>query len=114
LVHQTQIPAEPDAVTGPFNVVYGGSKVARGVPLMLGGTAADVTGVGAVVGVPAQALGLYHVVTGGARTIRGGGQMSDAIHQPMVSQSPVEFLVSLPKGVLPDLGSKIDFVGGLF
>jgi len=54
-----------------LNVGIGQVKVVSGIALLTVGTAADVTGVGAVLGIPAQVLGGYQLVTGLARTAKG-------------------------------------------
>jgi len=54
-----------------LNVAYGQVKIVSGISLLTVGTAADVTGVGAVLGLPAQAYGVYQLTGGIARTAKG-------------------------------------------
>ena len=53
------------------NVAYGQVKIVAGISLVTVGTAADVTGIGALLGVPAQVYGTYQLTTGAARTAKG-------------------------------------------
>ncbi len=74
--------------TGYVNTLYGGFKVGQGVVLLTVGTAEDVTGIGAILGVPTQAYGGYQLVTGVARIYRGATQEIDAFHHPTECKSP--------------------------
>jgi RHS repeat-associated protein len=97
---------------GAFNMSYGLYSVIYGVPVMLAGTAADVTGLGAFFGVPAGVFGAYKTVTGILRMVRGTRQWLVAADEPLVTQSPLEYAGSLALGVIP-FGDVIDVLGGL-
>ncbi|MDQ3782656.1 MAG: DUF6531 domain-containing protein, partial [Actinomycetota bacterium] len=64
------------AAAAGVNVLYGGYKIATGVPLILAGSAATVSLplIGQVGGPTAVAYGIYQVTTGVARLGRGVGQ----------------------------------------
>ena len=98
---------------GGFNLIYGSWKAGTGAALLAGGTAADVTGIGALIGVPVQALGVYQLTTGGARAWRGILQFSDAERHPSVKKSPLEYAGDLVLGTIPFGGSITDGLGGL-
>ena len=97
---------------GALNMSYGLHSVITGVPIMLAGTAADLTGVGAFLGVPAGAFGAYKTVTGVFRIVRGLRQCADASDEPLVTQSPLEYAGNLELGVIP-FGDVVDVLGGL-
>jgi hypothetical protein len=94
-------------------LLYGFFKVDSGVVLLVSGTAADVTGIGALLGVPAQTYGAYQIVTGGARAYRRTGQTERAFNDPMVKKSPLHFVEDLLLGIAPGGGSITNFLGGL-
>jgi hypothetical protein len=95
------------------NAAYGGWKIGTGLGLVAVGTAADVTGVGALIGVPAQAVGAYQIVTGGFRVYRGYGQLDGAWHEPTECKSPVHYGEDILLDVAPGGGTVTDFLGGL-
>jgi RHS repeat-associated protein len=69
------------AIVGAVETVVGGG-------LVLGGTGADATGVGALVGVPAQALGSAMVLQGGAAVVTGGTNLMNSTDKPGSSGGP--------------------------
>jgi RHS repeat-associated protein len=99
--------------TGIGNLAYGAYKVGTGVDMLIAGTAADVTGIGAVVGVPVQGVGAYQVVTGGFRMLRGGKQLVDATEHPTVKQSPLQYGKRTFFDVVPFGGGIENLLGGL-
>lgn len=72
-----------------------------------------MTGIGALLGVPAQAYGGYQIATGAARVHRGIGQFDPALDNPTVKSSPFDYGWDLTSGLLPNLNSPIDFLAGL-
>jgi hypothetical protein len=103
----------PGFVTSVANVAYGVVKVTSGVALVTAGTAADVTGIGALLGVPAQAWGWYQITTGGFRIIRGIRQGYDAFGNPIVCKTPVHFGEDVVLNVIPFGGGITNILGGL-
>lgn len=72
----------------------GGSAAAEGIgdALIAGGTAADATGIGAIIGVPAQILGGLVELFGGYETAKGIGEWFDQDvlgHHPQVNKVPL-------------------------
>jgi hypothetical protein len=103
----------PGFITGPLNAAYDGYKIGSGVFLLTAGTAADVTGIGAVLGVPAQAYGVYQVGTGAARIYRGYKQLSGAFSGPEVNKTHLQYGGDSVLNVIPFGGTIIDIIGGL-
>jgi RHS repeat-associated protein len=103
----------PAFVTSFANISYGVIKVESGVVLLTVGTAADVTGVGAVLGVPAQAWGIYQLTTGGFRIYRGVRQANNALNEPIVCKTPVHYLEDTALNVAPFGGGLTNVLGGL-
>jgi hypothetical protein len=103
----------PGFISGSLNVVYGYYRVGSGVVLFTAGTAADVTGIGALFGVPAQGYGVISIVTGSARAYRGIRQFAGAYDDPTVEESPFDYGWDIGGGLLPNLKSPVEFLGGL-
>jgi hypothetical protein len=99
--------------TGIVNTANGGLKVGTGVVLVTVGTAADVTGIGAVLGVPVQAYGVYQTTTGGFRIYRGYERLDDAWHHPTVCKSPLHYAEDTGLDVAPGGGGIENLLGGL-
>ena len=99
--------------SGTFNLVYGASRASLGVDLLVVGTAADLTGIGALFGIPVQATGAYLLVTGGLRASRGIQQLSAATRRPVLKKSPLNFSADLFIGVMPFGGKLTDVIGGM-
>lgn len=99
-------------VTGLFNLAYGFTKVLAGVTLLTVGTAADLTGIGALLGLPVDVFGGYQLVTGFARIYRGATQFSTAISQPIVTTTPVNYFEGAALDVAPG-GGILQKLGGL-
>ena len=72
-----------------------------------------MTGIGAILGVPAQTYGAYQLGTGALRTKRGLEQFSRAYDDPVVSKSYVQYGADVGLGVVPGGNSVTDFFGGL-
>lgn len=102
----------PDFLTGPLNTLYGEFRVAAGVSLFAVGTAEDVTGIGAVLGLPTQAAAAYLVATGSARTLRGVRETQRAIEHPTVRKSALRYGADVVIEVAPG-GGFVNFAGGL-
>jgi RHS repeat-associated protein len=100
-------------LTGGFNMAFGASKMVNGAELLVGGTGADVTGIGAVVGIPADIYGAYQLLTGIARASRGVNQMEDAMNHPYVNKSPFRYGADLALGIAPFGGGFTSILGGL-
>jgi len=100
-------------ITGPINIAYGVYKVESGVVLVVAGTAADVTGIGAVLGVPAQTYGVYQITTGAFRVYRGYNQFEDALQHPIVCKSPLEYGADIALDLVPGGGGIEKLLGGL-
>ena len=94
-------------------MLWGAQKTSSGAALILGGTAADVTGVGAILGVPADIWGAYQVFTGIFKGLRGVNQMTEAIHSPTEKTTPLRYGEDILFGLLPNFGSIENFIGGL-
>ena len=103
----------PDWFTTLPNAFYGGTKIGSGIVLEAGGTAADVTGIGAIVGVPANIYGAYQIITGGARIYRAIKQGQGAFNQPMVRKTPLQFSEDIVLNAIPGGGGIADILGGL-
>jgi transposase-like protein len=58
-------------ITGGVSMTWSAQKISSGVAPILGGTAADVTGIGTLVGVPADAWGVIQIFTGAFKGMRG-------------------------------------------
>jgi len=99
--------------TGTLNAFYGGYKVADGVVLLTVGTVEDVTGVGAVLGVPTQAYGIYQLGTGAARIYRGYKQLDDAFSHPTDCKTPLHYGEDIGLDLAPFGGSIEKLLGGL-
>jgi RHS repeat-associated protein len=99
-------------LTGIGNAAYGATKVVGGAVLVAFGTAADVTGVGAVIGVSVELAGVYEIGTGAARIARGGKQFVSATRRPIVHQTPARYLQQLALDLVPGR-SIVDGIGGL-
>lgn len=100
-------------ISGTINIAYGVYKVQSGAILIVAGTAADVTGVGALLGVPAQAYGVYQVTTGTFRIIRGFHQIQDASQHPWVCKTPLQYGEDIGLDLAPG-GNKLEnLLGGL-
>lgn len=100
-------------VAGAFNGIYGAYKFALGFDLLIAGTAADVTGIGALLGVPAQAVGGYQLVTGGLKIVKGLTQISEAQQAPMVRKNPLQYAGDVGLGIVPFGGGITNIIGGL-
>ena len=99
--------------SGEVNVIYGGLKVGEGAFLVTVGTAEDLSGVGAFLGIPTQAYGVYQLVTGVGRAYRGSAQLIDAFHHPIVCKSPLRYGADFGLDVAPGGGSIEKLLGGL-
>jgi hypothetical protein len=100
--------------TDLFNIVYGAYKVADGLVLFESGSAADVTGFGATLGVPAQGYGAYQAVTGVFRAFRGIRQVSEATQDQTVFESPLDYGKGIRlETVVPGGSTTIDWLGAL-
>jgi hypothetical protein len=73
----------------------------------------NATGIGALVGVPADIYGGYQVFTGFFRGMRGVNQMVDAINNPVVHKTPLRYAADLALGVVPFGNGITDWIGGL-
>jgi RHS repeat-associated protein len=62
-------------LAGGINLVWGAVKIDAGLAMFGGGAAADATGVGAIVGVPAGVAGAYEVVSGAIKMGKGAYQL---------------------------------------
>ena len=103
----------PGWLTGPFNAAYGGWKIGNGLFLLIAGTSADLTGVGAVFGIPVDFFGGYQVLSGAARTYRGIKQISAAERTPVERKTPLHFGEDIVLNIAPFGGSLTDWLGGL-
>lgn len=99
--------------TGVGNVLYGGYKIGTGIFLVTVGTAADVTGIGALLGVPADAYGVYQIVTGFARVVRGFRQFGSAVSNPIVCKTPLRYGADIGLDLVPGGGGVEAVLGGL-
>lgn len=102
-----------DWFTALPNALYGGYKLGSGAVLIVGGSAADLTGLGALVGAPSQAYGIYQVGTGGARIYRFVKQARAAFHQSKVRKTPFQCGEDIFLNVAPFGGGITNFLGGL-
>ena len=100
-------------ISGTINIAVGVYKVETGVILVVAGTAADVTGVGALLGVPAQAYGDYQITTGAFRITRGVRQVVDPAQDPMVCKSPLRYGADILLDLAPGGGSIENLLGAL-
>jgi hypothetical protein len=107
-----QLP-NPAFATSFVNIAYGAVKIEVGAVFITAGSAADLTGIGAVLGIPAQAWGVYLVTTGGFRVYRGVVQGNAAIDQPFVCKTPVHYLEDTLLHVAPFGNGITDLLGGL-
>ena len=94
-------------------MTWSAQRVSSGVALILGGTAADVTGIGAFLGFPADAWGVYQVFTGVFKGMRGIHQMEGAIYNPIEKTTPLRYGEDILFGILPNVSSIENFIGGL-
>ena len=92
-------------VSFPFALYYGSNKIHSGVTLIVAGAAADVTGVGALLGVPAQTLGAYQLATSPFRLKRGITQLNAAAQDPWTCKSPLRYGADIGLDVAPGGGS---------
>jgi RHS repeat-associated protein len=99
--------------TGAINILYGSYKLGQGAFLLTMGTAEDVTGIGALLGLPTQAYGVYQVVSGGFRYYRGVNQLFDAFHQPMERKTPLLYGADIGLDLAPFGGTAESIIGGL-
>ena len=104
---------EQRLLSGVVNTAYGDWKVGTGVFLLTVGTAEDVTGIGAILGVPTQAYGVYQITTGAFRIVRGYKQLDDAWHHPTVCKSPLHYGEDIGLDVAPGGGGIENLLGGL-
>jgi hypothetical protein len=102
-----------DFVAGYINVGYGVTKVGLGLIDLVSGTILDATGIGAVLGVPDQAVGLYNIGSGYFRAYRGIKQCQNAINHPVVHQSSVDWATDTGTGLAPGGGAIENRLGGL-
>jgi hypothetical protein len=94
-------------------VVYGSFKVGTGVVLVGAGSAADVTGIGASIGIPADVFGLYQIGSGSYRLLKGTKQLVNAIMQPQVCGTNFWYLEGGTFGIVP-FGSVLQrLLGGM-
>jgi RHS repeat-associated protein len=100
-------------ITGFINTAYGVWKVENGIFLVTVGTAEDVTGIGALLGVPTQAYGVYQITTGLARIYRGYRQYTSAWKTPTVCKSPPKYGEDIGLDLIPGGGILEGFLGGL-
>lgn len=91
----------------------GAQKISSGAALILGGTAADATGLGALVGVPAGGWGALQVFLGVFKGWRGINQMDGAIYNPVEKSTPLRYGEDILLGILPNFSSAENFIGGL-
>lgn len=103
----------PKLFSGAINILWGSYKFGTGVALLTAGTAADVTGIGAVFGIPVDILGAYSAFTGGAKAIKGASQFVEGYQEGEYDESPLDFGINVFTGLLPAGDSLINFVGGL-
>jgi RHS repeat-associated protein len=108
---RTALP-NPRMVSGLINIVWGSWKFGTGVALLTLGTAADVTGIGAIIGVPVDLWGAYQAFTGGAKAIKGVNQYIEGVIQGGYDQTPFDFAVNVGFGLLPAGSTLADFLGG--
>ena len=103
----------PKLVAGVVNVLYGGFKVIQGFPLLVAGLGADATGVGALLGIPANIWGGWLVGTGLLRMARGVDQLMSVNQAYWVTKSPIGWTGDVLCGLLPCGRSALDILGGL-
>jgi len=100
-------------VSGAINVMYGVSQIAQGFDLFVAGSAADVTGIGALLGVPAQAIGVGRILSGGFRVARGISQVTEARDRMWVDEVPAYWGLEVVGGIVPRGDDVLSFFGGL-
>jgi RHS repeat-associated protein len=88
-------------VSGALNFIRGGYSFGTGMVMVTGGGLLSVTGLGAILGVPAQVWGAYRVGSGAANMVKGVSQMMQARRQPMVCKSPVRWGYDLVADIVP-------------
>jgi RHS repeat-associated protein len=103
----------PLLFSGFANAGYGAYQMAQGYDLFVAGTAADVTGVGAFLGIPVQVLGVARVVMGGFRVARGIAQVVEAGNNPTVTKAPWQWGVDFVASVAPQGDNIMNLFGGL-
>jgi hypothetical protein len=100
-------------ITSFINTGYGVWKVENGIFLVTVGTAEDVTGIGALLGVPTQAYGVYQITTGLARIYRGYKQYTSAWKTPTVCKSPLKYGEDIGLDLIPLGGTIEGMLGGM-
>ncbi len=100
-------------VSFPFALHYASYKIYSGITLIVAGTAADVTGVGALLGVPAQTLGAYQLATGAFRLKRGMTHLNDSAQDPWTCKLPLRYDADIGLDIPPGGGSIEILLGGL-
>ena len=64
-------------------------------------------------GVPVDVWGSYQVFTGVFKGARSINQLTDAIHNPTVKETPLRFGEDIVFGLLPNFSGISNFIGGL-
>ncbi|MCS5733871.1 RHS repeat domain-containing protein [Herbiconiux daphne] len=103
----------PKYWSGIVNVAYGSSKVVKSAEALAASGAADETGIGIPLGFVAGTIASYNLVTGGARVLRGSMQIAEANDHPMVTETHGEYVMDILNGVVPQIDTAINFIGGL-
>ncbi|HEY0217020.1 MAG TPA: RHS repeat-associated core domain-containing protein, partial [Cellulomonas sp.] len=104
---------------GVVNILWGGLSLGMGIETMLAGGAATATGIGALVGIPAVFIGMYKVVTGGAKVARGVRQVNEALSVPCENSCDAgsnvgRFLTRVvPGGQVLYKAGWLDWLGGM-
>ncbi len=101
----------PEFISGVFNFAYGVTKVVAGTALLIGGFAADLTVVGAPIGIGSDLLGGYNLVTGIFRLNSAVNQISGAINQPTVCATNVQYAEQAGWNMAPFGGILQKFLG---
>jgi len=99
--------------TGVINGLFGGYKLGKGIVLLTAGAAADVTGVGAILGLSVQAYGIFQVTTGVDRIVRGFQQFTEALSTATVCKTPLQYGEDLGLDLAPGGGAVEHLLGGL-
>ncbi len=97
-----------------FNIGYGAYKINSGLGWLA--LVPPATALSPALGIATALFGGYHVVTGGARVIRGGRQAYEVAQNPRCESECTtgDNVERLVRGVIPGpVNSGIDFVGGL-
>uniref|UniRef100_UPI00197BC90D hypothetical protein n=1 Tax=Microbacterium sp. K27 TaxID=2305445 RepID=UPI00197BC90D len=106
----------PKAVAGTINLVWGAVKVGSGISTLIlrAPLAFTVPVVGWAISIPAVVVGVFNIVTGGMRAIRGAGQITEALDTPYVKSTASEWAMDVVWGLLPAVSEGwVGMLGGM-